>query len=139
MKYKRLYKTSPYLISPKNGNAGYDLRAHLTNGTIEIGPAWTAISTGIAIEIPEGYVGLIRGRSGLFFKHNVECFHGTIDACYRGKIFVSVRCLSNYYTVLPYDRIAQLIIVPYFSEDVEIVDELSETRRGSNGFGSSGR
>ncbi len=143
LNYKRLYDTSPYLDTPKIGNAGFDLKSAETITLEEY--KWTKLSTGIALEIPVGYVGLVRGRSGNAFNNNLFVFEGTIDSGYRGEIFVCVKydpdvnMYLDYYQVKLGDKIAQIVIVPYFSAEVLEVDTLSDTERGNKGLGSSGR
>lgn len=97
------------------------------------------IDTGIHIELPSGYAGVIMSRSGLFKNHAVFT-SGLIDENYRGAIGVTLLNNSSYPLVLHAgDRIAQLVIVPCIFPDLELVKELSETDRGENGFGSTGR
>ncbi|MBR4881491.1 MAG: dUTP diphosphatase [Clostridia bacterium] len=97
--------------------------------------------TGIAVEIPAGYVGLVYARSGLACKRGLAPANkvGVIDADYRGEIMV---CLHNHsdkeQTVEAGERIAQMVITPFLSCEYEETDELSETVRGEGGFGSTG-
>ena len=97
------------------------------------------INTGTHIQIPEGYVGLVKSKSGLMVKHGITT-DGTIDAHYTGPIKV---CLLNHsrsdYKVKKGDKIAQLVILPCLLPDLELVDSLEETDRGDGGFGSTGR
>ena len=123
-------------------SAGADLYAVL-DGTVEIAPHSTLmIGTGIALEIPEGYCGLIFARSSLGTKRGLAPANkvGVIDADYRGELKV---CLHNHSeiaaTVEHGERIAQLAIVPFLKADFELSDELSDTVRGAGGFGSTGR
>ena len=97
-------------------------------------------NTGVHVEIPEGFYGEIRSRSGLMVNHGITT-DGTIDAHYTGPIKV---CLFNHggskYEVKAGDKIAQLVIVPCaIPHNMELVDSLEETDRGDNGFGSTGR
>lgn len=122
--------------------AGADLYA-LTGGPVEIAPGETAlIRTGIAVAVPRGYVGLVYARSGMACKRGLAPANkvGVIDADYRGEVMVY---LYNHggqpQTVEDGDRIAQLVITPYLTAQFECVDELDDTRRGSGGFGSTGR
>lgn len=98
------------------------------------------IDTGVHVQIPEGYVGFIKSKSGLNVKHGLTADHGVIDAHYTGSI-----CVKLYnHTDAPYkfkagDKIAQLVIVPCLLPELELVDSLEETDRGDNGFGSTGR
>jgi dUTP pyrophosphatase len=96
------------------------------------------IDTGVHVELPAGYVGLVKSRSGLFVNHNVTT-DGVIDENYRGSI--GVHLINHSDTPLKLragDRIAQLVIVRCDYTDVEIVDKLSDTDRGNDGFGSTG-
>ena len=96
------------------------------------------VDTDVAMEIPKAYIGDIRPRSGLFFKKGIICA-GTIDSDYRGNIKVCLRNLTDEpVTVLYGERIAQLCIVPVELCEFCKVDELSDTDRGENGFGSTG-
>ena len=98
-----------------------------------------AIDTGVHMEIPEGYVGFIKAKSGLNVKRGLTCT-GVIDSHYTGSIVVK---LYNH-TMFPYhfkagDKIAQLVILPCLLPELELVDSLEETDRGDGGFGSTGR
>ena len=97
------------------------------------------VPTGIAVEIPRGHVGLIRGRSGLAGRA-VLVVEGTIDEDYRGEVCVMMHALGAAYDVAAGQRIAQLVIVPYVRcGAVEVpLGELSVTERGAGGFGSTG-
>ena len=118
--------------------AGYDLRAAEPVGLWLSDTA--AVPTGVCVEIPKGYVGLIRGRSGLAFRQNVWAFDGTIDADYRGEIKVLLANMgAGAVSIKAGDRIAQLVIVPCLTVPIVEVDTLEETERGEGGFGSTGR
>lgn len=99
------------------------------------------VPTGLAMAIPEGYVGLIFARSGLASKHGIapaNCV-GVIDSDYRGEIMVGLQNSGESdYTVQPGDRIAQLMITPVIQAQLCMVDDLDETQRGAGGFGSTG-
>lgn len=147
LNYKRLYMDSPEMSTPKAGDAGYDLRAYGDYSLRYNRP--TSIDTGIAVEIPPGFVGLILPRSGLRFNENINTFGtGVIDSSYRGELKVLLTNLRTthypFESPPPYeihhgDKIAQLVIVPVFTEEVQEVNDLSDTDRGAKGFGSSGR
>lgn len=95
--------------------------------------------TGVHVDIPERWVGLIKSKSGLMVNHNITT-DGTIDAHYTGPIKVKLfnhGCVP--YEVKAGDKIAQLVIVPCQQPRLELVDSLEETDRGDNGFGSTGR
>lgn len=104
---------------------------------VNIGSA--TIDTGVHVEIPKGYVGLIKSKSGLMVKHGLTA-DGTIDSGYVGSIRVKLfNHTSNSYEFKAGEKIAQLVLLPIITPDLELVDSLEETERGSNGFGSSGR
>ena len=107
-------------------------------GTIEP-KKWLEFRTGVAMQLPQGFYGKFASRSGLMFKNDVHAFHGTIDNGYRGEMVVR---LFNYgeqpFRVNIGDRIAQLVILPYAQIDGEVVEELDDSQRGVNGFGSTG-
>ena len=106
-------------------------------GVVYIGSR--TIDTGVHVEIPEGYVGLIKSKSGLMVKHGLLT-DGTIDSGYTGSIKVNlVNTKAKDYVFNAGDKIAQLVIVPCLLPDLELVDSLPETDRGDGGFGSTGR
>jgi dUTP pyrophosphatase len=99
------------------------------------------VPTGFVLELPRGYEGQVRPRSGLAFKHGLTVLNspGTIDADYRGEIMVLLVNLgSETFRVQRGDRIAQLVIAPVASVEVVAVEALAETERGQGGFGSTG-
>ncbi|HZB24373.1 MAG TPA: dUTP diphosphatase, partial [Gaiellaceae bacterium] len=109
----------------------------------EIPPdAHRVVPTGIAIALPPGVAGLVTPRSGLAAQHGITLVNtpGLIDPNYRGEIRVILHNTSERrYTVEIGDRIAQLLLVPYWAPDLEVVERLPATERGADGFGSSGR
>lgn len=122
------------------GDAGVDLRSRID---CEIPPgARLIVPTGIAIAIPDGYVGLVHPRSGLAIKHGISMVNtpGTIDAGYRGEIQIILinHDLQETFRISRFDRIAQLVIQKVERVSFESVEELPESIRGSGGFGSSG-
>ena len=121
--------------------AGADLYACLEEA-VTIVPGETAfIHTGLAVEIPEGMVGLIYARSGLACKKGLAPANkvGVIDSDYRGEIIVALYNHSDEeIAIASSERIAQMVITPYYSAEYEEVDELEETARGTGGFGSTG-
>jgi dUTP pyrophosphatase len=138
-----LKKLTPTATLPTYGtefSAGADLYNLGTPVVIE--PHATAlIHTGIAIEIPEGYCGLIFARSGLASKRGLAPANkvGVIDADYRGEIMVALHNHSDKAAeIAPCERVAQLAIVPFLKAEFDVVDELSSTVRGEGGFGSTG-
>lgn len=122
-------------------SAGCDLYA-VIDGELEIKPAATVlVHTGLAVEIPEGYAGLIYARSGLASKRGLAPANkvGVIDADYRGEVMVALHNHSDsVQTISQGERIAQLVVTPFLKVDFEEVDELSDTVRGAGGFGSTG-
>ena len=124
-----------------NYAAGADLYA-LTDEEIVFAPHETKlIKTGLAMEIPEGYAGLIYARSGLASKRGLAPANkvGVIDADYRGEIMVALHNHSAVeQKIAPKERIAQLVIAPFLKAEFEVCDTLSETVRGEGGFGSTG-
>ena len=97
------------------------------------------IDTGVHVQIPEGYVGLIKSKSGLMVKNGLLA-DGTIDSGYTGSIHVKLFNTSHKdYKFNAGDKIAQLVIVPCLLPEPELVDHLEETDRGDGGFGSTGR
>lgn len=123
------------------GSAGVDLRANITE-TITLKPLERAIvKTGLFLEIPIGYEAQIRPRSGLAAKKGITVLNspGTIDADYRGELGVILVNLSNEaYVIEDGDRIAQMIIAKHERANWIEVEVLTETSRGSGGFGSTG-
>lgn len=122
------------------GDAGIDLRSRID---CELPPGGRLIvPTGIAIAIPDGFVGLVHPRSGLAIKHGISMVNtpGTIDAGYRGEIQVIMinHDLQETFQISRFDRIAQLVFQKVERVNFESVAELPETLRGSSGFGSSG-
>ena len=122
--------------------AGMDLVAAVQD-LVEIAPgAVVAVPTGIRIEIPPGYEGQVRPRSGLAARHGIGIPNapGTIDADYRGEVQVLLVNLGGApYTVRRGDRIAQLVLSPVVRASIQITVELTETARGAGGFGHTGR
>lgn len=121
--------------------AGADLYA-LTENDVEILPGETKlIKTGLAMEIPQGYAGLIYARSGLASKRGLAPANkvGVVDADYRGEVMVALHNHSELpQTISSGERIAQLVVAPFLKVDFEETDELENTVRGTGGFGSTG-
>ena len=106
-------------------------------GTADIGEA--IHDTGVHVDIPKGYVGFIKSKSGLNVKHGLTA-EGVIDSGYTGSIVVKLyNHTSESYAFNEGDKIAQLVILPIITPDLELVDSLEDTERGDGGFGSTGR
>mgnify|MGYP000111993448 CR=1 FL=1 len=128
------------------GAAGADIRANFPQEKrvhgLTLAPMERAIvPTGLRVEIPQGFEIQVRPRSGLAFKHGITLVNtpGTIDSDYRGLLGVLMINLSAQdYVVRHGDRIAQLIVAPVIQARFELTSDLSETARGSGGFGSTG-
>ncbi len=140
----RFQKLRPGAVAPKymsRGAAGLDL-ASAASEPIEIAPGGrVAVPTGLAFEIPEGFEGQVRPRSGLARKFGIGLPNapGTIDSDYRGEVQVLLVNLgSEPYVVQPGDRVAQLVIAPVVIAELEEVGDLSVTERGAGGFGHTG-
>lgn len=98
------------------------------------------VSTGIAMELPEGYFASIRGKSGLALKKGICILGGVIEHGYRGEYGVVVLNTGDEdFEIKAGDRVAQVVIVPVATAEVEVVEELSETTRGEGAWGSTGR
>ncbi|MBR6348949.1 MAG: dUTP diphosphatase [Lachnospiraceae bacterium] len=145
MKTINIKKINEKAILPTYGSeysAGADLYACLDEPvTVKAGEAYL-FHTGLAMEIPEGYAGLIFARSGLATKKGLAPSNkvGVIDSDYRGEIMVSLFNHSKEDRVIEHgERIAQLVLTPYITADWNVVDELNETVRGKGGFGSTGK
>lgn len=144
MKVKVVNKSNNALPAYETKNsAGMDLRAYLPDGPVTLQPMQRAlIPTGLYIEIPEGYEGQVRPRSGLAFKHGITVLNtpGTIDADYRGELKQILINLSNEpFVINNGDRIAQIVFARCEQAEMVEVEELSETERGAGGFGHTGQ
>ena len=133
-------KLDPGAFMPERAHendAGYDLRSPVT-GRLYAGEA-VVIDTGVHVEIPPGYVGMLKSKSGLNVVHDIVG-EGVIDSGYTGSIRVK---LYNHgaesYMIEEGDKISQLVILPIITPELELVAHLDETERGDNGFGSTGR
>ena len=138
-------KLTPNAIIPTYGSvdaAGADLYACI-DADVTIAPGETyLVKTGLSMEIPVGFAGLIYARSGLSTKKGLAPANkvGVIDSDYRGEIMVALYNQSDKpQTIEPGERIAQMVITPFIQGIFNEVDELSDTVRGEGGFGSTGR
>jgi dUTP pyrophosphatase len=143
LKVTRVGSRGPPLELPRYetpGSAGLDLRA---DEAFTLAPGERRlVPTGLALEIPAGHEGQVRARSGLAVRHGVALVNapGTIDSDYRGEVkVVLVNLGQDAVSFARGDRIAQLVIAPVTRVDVQLVEELADSHRGSGGFGSTGQ
>ena len=123
-------------------SAGMDLRAHIEQSVTLKSLERKIIPTGLSLTLPKGYEAQVRPRSGLAAKHGITVLNapGTIDADYRGDIGVILVNLSQEpFTIVPQDRIAQLVVSQYSTVKWKPISSLPGSERGSGGFGSTGK
>lgn len=136
VKFKKLNPNAIPFSYSREQDACMDMYA--LEGTIIPASTTKIIPTGIAVEIPQGYEGLVRGRSGLASK-GITAHLGTIDETYRGDVGMIIANHTNAdFKVEAGMRLAQFTVKPVYHIQLEEVEELSDTSRGSNGYGSSG-
>ena len=143
MEVKIINKSDNQLPAYETVNsAGMDLRAYLPEGPVTLKPMQRMlVPTGLFMEIPEGYEGQVRPRSGLAIKNGITVLNtpGTIDADYRGEVKIILINLSDAdFTINSGDRVAQIIFAKCEQMEVINVETLSETERGAGGFGHTG-
>ncbi|SET56893.1 dUTP diphosphatase [[Clostridium] polysaccharolyticum] len=139
---KRLTETATIPTRGSEHAAGYDLYADIQEPVVIKPNENCKIGTGLAFEIPEGYFGAIFARSGMAAKQSLRPANcvGVCDSDYRGEYIVALHNDSSDEKVVnPKDRIAQLVVMPYLVVEFDEVEELDETRRGTGGFGSTGK
>ena len=138
---KRLSKEVSLPKYETSGSSGMDLAANI-DASIDLGPGKSVIvPTGLAVALPKGFEIQIRPRSGLAAKKNISVLNtpGTIDADYRGEIKVILINLGDQkFTIEKGLRIAQMVVCPVVKAQLEEVNELNDTARGEDGFGSTG-
>lgn len=141
---KMKVKLDPYAIKPTRAHemdAGLDLYSPIEGYVFSndgICENSLCIDTGVHVAIPEGYVGMIKSKSGLNVKHGITS-EGVIDAGYTGSIVVKLYNNSTSNVLIRRgQKIAQLVILPIITPDLELVDSLEDTERGTGGFGSTG-
>ena len=138
IKFHKVYKSAQIPTRGSDGAAGFDL--YSMDRRIIPGLGSVSLHTGITTEFGPNVVGFIWPRSGLAFKYSIDVQGGVIDSDYRGEIMVS---LINHrqveYEIKVGDRIAQIVFMPVLTEVIEGDGNLSETDRGSSGFGDSGK
>lgn len=139
LKFKSLSGSLPTYAT--DGASGMDLRAFIDEPVILKPMERRLIPTGLFVQIPEGYEGQVRARSGLAIKHGIGLINsiGTIDSDYRGELKIPVINFGNEsFTINNGDRIAQLVIASYERVVPIMVSDLDETDRGEGGFGHTG-
>jgi dUTP pyrophosphatase len=140
----------------KPGDCGYDLGYSPDpaweppgDGTLKVFPhTFKLVPTGVSVKIPDGFFGLLCGRSSTFGKRGLFVVESRIDSGYTGELFVKVwhpavfggdfQAPPGPAVIRPWERFAQIVVLPYVSPELEIVNELPVTDRGTSGFGSSG-
>jgi len=138
LKIKKLDTDLPTPKYAYEGDAAFDVYAR-EEVTLKPGEH-KAIPTGLALEIPEGYVGLVWDKSSIGIKEGLKTLGGVVDCSYRGEILVGIVNVSQKaYTFERGHKVAQMIIQKKELVEIEEVEELSETNRGDKGFGSSGK
>lgn len=130
-------------------NAFMPVRAHLSDAGLDLKTPYevkipalgsACIDTGLHVELPKGCYGKLESKSGLNIKNSIICLGGVIDEGYTGSIVVKLYNLSEKdYWFSVGDKIAQMVILQYVVPELQVVDELEETERGNNGFGSTGK
>ena len=139
LKFKSLSGSLPAYAT--DGASGMDLRAFIDEPITLKPMERSLIPTGLFVQIPEGYEGQVRARSGLAIKHGIGLVNsiGTIDSDYRGELKIPMINFGNEsFTINNGDRIAQLVIASYERVTPIVVSELDETDRGEGGFGHTG-
>jgi len=137
LKVKKISKDAELPEYALASDVGFDLRAN--EEVIINSMEHKAIKTGISLEIPEGYVGLIRDRAGIITKMGVHTVAGTFDPAYRGEVSIILTNFGDEEAVIEKGmRIAQMIVIPVEKVKITEVKTLSETKRGKRGFGSTG-
>jgi dUTP pyrophosphatase len=139
LKVKKLHSDAVLPRYQSDGAACFDLVAV---DCIDYGDGTALYSTGLAFDIPQGYVLLVYSRSGHGFSKNTRLTNcvGVIDSDYRGEVFVKLIRDDDFYTMPKIgDRVAQAMLMPVNQVEIQECEEMSETKRGVNGFGSTGK
>jgi dUTP pyrophosphatase len=141
MKLRMISKSGVTPTYATEGASGMDLRAYTEEPIVLQPMERMLVPTGLYVEIPQGYEGQVRARSGLAIKKGIGLVNsiGTIDSDYRGELRVPlINFGSEPFEIQNGDRIAQLVIAKYEKVEVELTDELNDTERGEGGFGHTG-
>ncbi len=137
LKFKKIHPNAKIPSYAYTGDAGLDL--YIPEDLLFKKKERKSIALGIAIEIPEGYVGILFDKSGLSHKHGLKSYGGIIDSGYRGEVHVGMMNLSDKdYEFKAGDKIIQILIMPVLQAQVVECEQLSESDRGEGAFGSSG-
>ena len=142
IKLKKINEKANTPTRSSNQAAGYDLYADIQENVCVAPHTSVKIPTGLALEIPEGYFGAVYARSGLACKESLRPANcvGVIDADYRGPVMVVLHNDSEQAReITPGERVAQLVIMPFLPVLFKEVDDLTQTIRGEDGFGSTGK
>jgi dUTP pyrophosphatase len=140
LEVKLLHPDARPPVRGREGDAGYDLSC-VESFVLRPGER-RMVPTGVAVALPPGVAGLITPRSGLAIRYGIACVNspGLIDPNYRGELrVILINHGDEMYRAHAGDRIAQLLLVPYWAPELRVVDELPDSDRGERGFGSSGR
>ncbi len=138
LKIKKLHLDAKVPSYAHHDDAGFDLYA--VKDTLVKKGERIAVPTGIAMEIPEGYVGLVWDKSGIGIKEGIKTLGGVVDSAYRGEVLVGMINLSEKdYIFEKGHKVAQMIIQKKETVDFQEVEDLSDTTRGQKGFGSTGK
>ena len=137
IKMQKLNKDAQLPTRSHHTDAGLDIYAV---EPAELFPGVHAVlPTGLAMAIPEGFVGIIKPRSGLAVRHSVDVLAGVVDSSYRGEVMVTlIKYSEGRMEIRKGDRIAQMLIVPVCLQTPMLVNRLDDTERGKGGFGSTG-
>lgn len=137
LRFKKIHKDAKIPSYAYKGDAGLDL--YIPESLIIKKGERKSVALGIAIEIPDGYVGILFDKSGLSHKYGLKSYGGIIDSGYRGEIHVGMMNLSDLdYEFKTGEKIIQILIIPIVQAEVVEVDDLSDSDRGTGAFGSSG-
>jgi dUTP pyrophosphatase len=138
LKVKKINPEAKLPMYAKVGDAGMDL--FVTEEIILLPGQIAGIKSGLAFEVPDGFVGLLWDKSGLSIKHGIKILGGVLDSGYRGEVVIGVINLGKEpYTFEKGHKLTQLLIQPILSVEVEEAETLSDSKRGVGGLGSTGK
>lgn len=137
LKVKKLREDAKLPTKGHPGDAGIDF--YTTEDVVFLPKAKSHVSTGVAIEIPEGYVGLVWDKSSISFNKGLKTMGGVIDSGYRGEVFFNLYNTGDEEVIINKgEKVAQMIIQKFEDCDIKEVEKLEEAIRGDRGFGSTG-